>query len=66
MTWRQMKERIEEMEDRFLDTEIQVFDVENNTTHIGCELYCDCDDTDYVIDKDQPQIWINFSEFNLE
>ena len=66
MTWRDMLEYINEMPERFLDTTIQVFDVANDKTLIDGMFVTDCDDTDYLIDLDQPQIWVNFDEFNIE
>lgn len=66
MTWRELLESIQKMEPRFLDTVVQVYDVTNGTTLIDGMLVEDNDDTDYLIDKNQPQIWINFDDFNSE
>lgn len=66
MTWRELMESIQAMEPRFLDTTVQVYDIANDKTLIDGMLVNDCDDTDYLIDKDQPQIWINFDDFNTE
>jgi hypothetical protein len=64
MTWRELKQAIEEMEPRFLDTEVQVYNVEDRVTYMFADIYNDCNDDDYVIDKDQPQLWTNFDEFD--
>lgn len=63
MTWRELLEDIQALDPRFLDTTIQVYDVASDKTYIDGMLVTDCDDSDYLIDKDQPQMWINFDDF---
>ena len=62
MTWRELGEVIKDMDERFLDTEIQLYDVDNQTTHIDERngIYEDDDDEDFLIDKHQPQLWFNW------
>ena len=61
MTWRELKEA--QIDERFLDTDIQLYDVENDSTYIldHDALMLDNDDEDYLIDKNQPQLWFNHS-----
>lgn len=66
MTWKELREFIDEMEPRFLDTNVQVYDVENGITLIDAMFVTDCNDDDYLIDKDQPQIFVNFDEFSVD
>jgi hypothetical protein len=62
MTWRELKES--QIDERFLDTDIQLYDVENDLTYIldHDTLMLDNDDEDYLIDKNQPQLWFNWPE----
>jgi hypothetical protein len=62
MTWRELKEA--QIDERFLDTDIQLYDVENDSTYIldHDSLMLDNDDEDYLIDKNQPQLWFNWPE----
>jgi hypothetical protein len=62
MTWRELKES--QIDERFLDTDIQLYDVENDLTYIldHDTLMVDNDDEDYLIDKNQPQLWFNWPE----
>lgn len=62
MTWRELKEA--QIDERFLDTDIQLYDVENDSTYIldHDALMLDNDDEDYLIDKNQPQLWFNWPE----
>ena len=62
MTWRELKEA--QIDERFLDTDIQLYDVENDSTYIldHDALMLDNDDEDYLIDKNQPQIWFNWPD----
>jgi hypothetical protein len=63
MTWRELGEAIANMEPRFLDTEIQLYDQEEGITyHQDTEFMNDCNDDDYTIDLNQPQIWFNIAE----
>lgn len=66
MTWRELLESIEKMNPRFLDTTVQIYDVANDSTNIDGMLVEVSDESDYLIDKDQPQIWTNFEEFNMD
>ena len=62
MTWRELKES--QIDERFLDTDVQLYDVENDTTYIldHDSLMLDSDDEDFLIDKNQPQLWFNWPE----
>lgn len=64
MTWRELGEVIEAMDARFLDENIQIYDVENQVTYIDERngIYEDDNDDDYTIDLHQPQIWFNWPE----
>lgn len=64
MTWRELGEVIEAMDSRFLDENIQIYDVENQVTYIDERngIYEDDNDDDYTIDLHQPQIWFNWPE----
>jgi len=64
MTWRELGEVIKDMDERFLDTDIQLYDVDNQVTYIDQRdgVYEDDDDEDFLIDKNQPQIWFNWPE----
>jgi len=64
MTWKELGEIIADMDVRFLDTEIQIYDVENQRTYIDPNngIYEDDDEDDFTIDKHQPQIWFNWPE----
>jgi len=64
MTWRELGEVIKDMDERFLDTDIQLYDVDNQITYIDERdgVYEDDDDEDFLIDKNQPQIWFNWPE----
>jgi|LakMenEpi03Aug12_release.lakeMendotaPanAssembly.Ray.scaffolds.fasta_scaffold422967_2 hypothetical protein len=67
MTWRELGEAIENMEPRFLDTEIQLYDAtEGITYHDNVELMEDETHDDYTIDLNQPQIWFNMDETTEE
>lgn len=66
MTWQELLESIQKMNPRFLDTTVQIFDVANGITSIDGMLVEVADENDYLIDKDQPQIWTNFEEFNMD
>ena len=35
MTWRELGEVIKDMDERFLDTDIQLYDVDNQVTYMG-------------------------------
>lgn len=65
MTWRELRDDIDRIDPRFLDTYVEFYDVNNDRTFISHDsmLVLDDDNTDYRIDKDQPQIWFNFDEF---
>ena len=62
MTWREIGEIISAMDERFLDENIQIYDVKNDLTYIDERdgVYEDDNDEDYLIDKHQPQIWFNW------
>jgi len=62
MTWRELKEA--QIDERFLDTDIQLYDVQNDSTYIVDHdaLMLDDNDEDYLIDKNQPQLWFNWPE----
>ena len=64
MTWREMAEVIAAMDERFLDQNIELYDVDNQVTHIDDRdgIYEDDDEDDFTIDKHQPQIWFNWPE----
>ncbi len=62
MTWRELAEFISEMPVRFLDTEVQLYDVENGLTHVDTLFTNDATYDDFVIDLDQPQIWFNTTD----
>lgn len=64
MTWREMAEVIAAMDERFLDQNIELYDVDNQVTHIDERdgIYEDDDEDDFTIDKHQPQIWFNWPE----
>lgn len=64
MTWRELGEVIKDMDERFLDTDIQLYDVDNQVTYIDERdgVYEDDDEDDFTIDKNQPQIWFNWPE----
>lgn len=59
MTYRELLSYISEMPERFLDTEIQVYNCESGITYLDTVFANDADETDFVTDLDQPQIWIN-------
>jgi hypothetical protein len=62
MTWRELKDA--QIDERFLDTDVQLFDVKNDRTYIldHDSLMLDDDDEDFLIDKNQPQLWFNWPE----
>jgi len=62
MTWRELLSA--QIDERFLDTDVQLFDVGNDRTYIldHDSLMLDDDDEDYLIDKNQPQLWFNWPE----
>ena len=62
MTWRELAEFVAEMPERFLDTEVQLYDAENGSTYVDTLFTNDMTDDDYVIDIDQPQIWFNTTD----
>lgn len=64
MTWRELGEVIQAMDVRFLDENIQIYDVSNQVTYIDERdgIYEDDNDDDYTIDLHQPQIWFNWPE----
>lgn len=64
MTWRELGEVIEAMDSRFLDENIQIYDVENQVTYIDERngIYEDDNEDDYTIDLHQPQLWFNWPE----
>ena len=57
MTWRELKDYLDSLDERFLDTEVQVYDCEEQITYTDTMFSQDDDDTDYLIDLNQPQIW---------
>lgn len=62
MTWRELQEA--KIDERFLDTDVQLYDVEKQVTYIldHDSLMLDDDDEDYLVDKYQPQLWFNWPE----
>ena len=62
MTWRELLTA--QIDERFLDIDVQLFDVGNDRTYIldHDSLMLDDDDEDYLIDKNQPQLWFNWPE----
>jgi hypothetical protein len=66
MTWRELKEYIDMIDNRFLDTEVQVHNCEEQITYTDTMFAEDDDDTDYVVDLHQPQIWFNTDDVTLE
>ena len=62
MTWHELKNL--DIDERFLHTDVQLYDVDNDTTYIldHDALMLDNDDEDYLIDKNQPQIWFNWPD----
>jgi len=61
MTWRELKNA--NIDERFLDTDVQLFDVDGDITYIidHDSLMLNDDEEDYLIDKHQPQLWFNWS-----
>jgi hypothetical protein len=66
MTWRELKEYVNSIDERFLDTEVQVYDCEEQTTYTDTIFAADNDDTDYIIDLNQPQIWFRTSDVTFD
>jgi hypothetical protein len=63
MTWRELGEAIASMDTRFLDTNVQLYDTQEDITHYrDIEFMEDETDDDYTIDLNQPQIWFNIAE----
>ena len=62
MTWRELKEYIDLIEPRFLDTEVQVHDCEQQITYFDTSFSEDADEDDFVTDIGQPQIWFNTAD----
>ena len=62
MTWRELLNA--DIDERFLDTDVQLFDVKNDRTYIldHDSLMLDDDDEDFLIDKNQPQLWFNWPD----
>ena len=62
MTWRELIEA--QIDERYLDTDVQLYDVQNDRTYIldHDSLMLDDDDEDFLIDKNQPQLWFNWPE----
>jgi len=62
MTWRELLSA--QIDERFLDTDVQLFDVGNDRTYIldHDSLMLDDDDEDFLIDKNQPQLWFNWPD----
>ena len=67
MTWRELGEIIADMDVRFLDTNVQLYDVEDGITYYeGIELLMDCTEDDFTIDVNQPQILFRMNEDESE
>ena len=62
MTWRDLLECINDMPERFLDTEVQLFDADVGRTYFEAVFTCDDTQDDFTIDIDQPQIWFNIQK----
>lgn len=63
LTWRELLTYIKnDMPERFLDTPIQVFDCLTGQTHCDITIYHDCTEDDFLVDIDQPQLFINYEE----
>jgi hypothetical protein len=63
MTWRELGEAIASMDTRFLDTNVQLYDTQEDITYYrDIEFMEDETDDDYTIDLNQPQIWFNIAE----
>jgi hypothetical protein len=66
MTWRELREYIDCIEERFLDTEVQVYDCEEQITYMDTAFAADDDNTDYLIDLNQPQIWFRTGDVTFD
>jgi hypothetical protein len=66
MTWRELKDYLNSLDERFLDTEVQVYDCEEQITYTDTMFSQDDDDTDYLIDLNQPQIWFRTSDVTFD
>lgn len=62
MTWRELAEYIKTIDERFLDTEVQLYDAFNDCTHTDAMFAIDCTDDNFIIDVDQPQVWFNTTD----
>jgi hypothetical protein len=58
MTWEELWNHIGNMEHKFLDTQVEIFDCLEGKTITDIILVKDCS-ADYVYDVDHPQFWIN-------
>lgn len=66
MTWRELREYIDIIEERFLDTEVQIYDCEGQITYTDTDFSEDADEDDFTIDLHQPQIWFNTTDVSYE
>jgi hypothetical protein len=66
MTWRELKDYLNSLDERFLDTEVQVYDCEEQATYTDTMFSQDDDDTDYLIDLNQPQIWFRTGDVTFD
>jgi hypothetical protein len=66
MTWRELKDYLNSLDERFLDTEVQVYDCEDQVTYTDPIFASDNDDTDYIIDLNQPQIWFRTGDVTFD
>lgn len=61
MTWKELLEIINEMDERFLASKVEVYDCSTGETFIDISIMKDCS-ADYVYDVEQPQLWVNYKD----
>ena len=66
MTWRELKDYLNSLDERFLDTEVQVYGCEEQITYTDTIFAADDDDTDYIVDLNQPQIWFRTGDVTFD
>jgi hypothetical protein len=66
MTWRELKDYLNSLEERFLDTEVHVYDCEEQVTYTDTMFFADDDPTDYLIDLNQPEIWFRTGDVTFD
>ena len=57
MTWEELLSFIKKLDERFLKSQVEIFDCRDGNTITDILVIKDCSQ-DFVYDVDQPQLWI--------